>query len=307
MANSGNGPATLVVGSKGMIGGALVKQQRQTGRRVIGADLGENSSDGEYISINLADDLSDWQPPCPVQLVYLCAAVSKLEECRQDPKGSSQINIRSTVKLADILRKQGAFVVFLSSNQVFDGTNLLANPDLPFSPLTEYGRQKAETERLLRQHIESTAIVRLTKVLGPNSIIWSWAASLLAGKPITPFKDMYLAPVPLDTVITVLNLIGNLKLSGIWQISGERDISYADAALWGAKVLGVDSGLLEPVFIAESRLELEANPKNTTLNSDRLPKQLGIVPPSIRWTIERAFKKAQSLLKPSIGKIDHLR
>ncbi|HPO07211.1 MAG TPA: sugar nucleotide-binding protein [bacterium] len=279
----------LVVGSDSMIGGAVMAHLEHALEPVVGTYFLPEGSGKNRTYLDLSRDLSGWRPDRPVQVAYLCSGVTKLEDCRRDPAGSARINVIGTVAVAKALIEQGAFVVFLSSNRVFDGSRPHVEPDSAHCPITEYGRQKAETERILSQWEESVAIVRLTKVLGSNTLFSKWSRSLRAGEIIRPFSDMVLAPVPLATVVSALRLIGDLRRGGVRQVSAERDVSYAEAARWGAEILGVDTNLVQPWSVAEAGLDLEANPEHTTLNVDRLREEFGLVPPSIRHTIERAF------------------
>jgi len=61
------------------------------------------------------------------------------------------------------LQVQGSFVIFLSSNQVFDGTTPYRHSDEAVCPLNEYGRQKAAFENWLLGRSKPAAILRLTK------------------------------------------------------------------------------------------------------------------------------------------------
>ena len=277
----------LVVGAAGMIGGALARSLRSSSEKVVGADLWRDNLGSEKIFLNLSSDPSEWKLPQRIKTAYICAGITKLDDCRKDPVGSSRVNVAGTLNLVETLISKGAFIVFLSSNQVFHGTipNIYAHQ--PQNPINEYGRQKAAVEKVLSQWPEQVAIVRLTKVVGPDSIFSGWAQSLRQGQPIRPFTDMVVSPVPLASVVSILRLIGDQQLGGIWQISGERDVSYCDAAMIGGKIMGVDLNLIRPWTIAEASLNLETNPAHTAMDTERLKQELGLVPPTIYFTLKQ--------------------
>jgi len=281
----------LVVGAAGMIGRALARCLKSSSENVIGADLWRDNLGSEKIFLNLTSDPSEWKLPQSIKTAYICAGITKLEDCRRDPAGSSQVNVAGTLNLVESLISKGAFIVFLSSNQVFDGTIPNVPALQPQNPISEYGRQKAAVEKVLSQWPEQAAIVRLTKVVGPNSIFYRWAQSLVNNQTIRPFTDMVVSPVPLMTVVSILRLVGEHQLGGIWQISGEQDFSYSDAAFLGRKTLGVNLNLIRPRTIAEAGLDLEANPANTTMDTERLRQELGLVPPSVYFTLKQALNE----------------
>ena len=272
-----------------MIGGALAKFLQASSERFILADLWEDEPEKGRIHLNLASAPFEWQLPDGIKTVYICAGITGLEKCRKDPTGTSRINVENTICLAESMMRKGTFVVFLSTSQVFDGSIPTVPAHTPLNPKSEYGRQKAAVETYLNQWPEQAAIVRLTKVVGPDSIFSEWAQSLFKDQPIRPFTDMVVSPIPLMTVISTLRLVGDQRLGGIWQISGDHDICYYDAAMKCGKAFGVDLNLIQPFTTGAAGLRLEVNPANTTMATERLRKELGIASPPILWTLSQAF------------------
>jgi dTDP-4-dehydrorhamnose reductase len=244
----------------------------------------------DCVYLDLTEDDGNWKSRFPISTATICAAITKAQACKDDPAYTAKVNVQGISSLIGNLVAAGAFVIFLSTNQVFDGERPFQLPNAPLSAVTEYGRQKAEVEHRLGQYGDSVAIVRFAKILGPHaSLIPGWVQTLRAGKIIHPFTDMTMAPVPLSCAVTVLTLIGQLRLSGIIQVSGQEDITYAEAAHFGAEALGVDPQLIQPVKAAEQGAYTEPIPTYTTLNVDRLMETTGILPPSVHWTIRTAF------------------
>lgn len=267
---------------------------RSSGMRVVGTTRRPGNVSESTLFLDLSDSVEEWSCPWPVTVAVVCASVTKLDECRRDPERSALVNVCNTSVLIRELVAKNAFVVFLSSSNVFDGSVPYRSPDDPLSPITEYGRQKAEVEQQIRSFGDSVSIVRMSKVLGPEFPLFAvWKQALRKGEAIPPFEDMTLAPIPLRCVISVLSLVCDLRLTGVLQVAGSRDVSYAEAALVGAKALGADPGLVQPVKASESNRFKEPWQKHTTLNVDRLRAKLGIEVPDVEWTIETAFTDPQ--------------
>ncbi|MDE3154742.1 MAG: sugar nucleotide-binding protein [Acidobacteriota bacterium] len=236
----------LVIGGDGLIGRAVVRCARQLGRRVLRTSRRE--SPGGALPLDLGrDDVAAWEPP-PARAAILAAAVGSQERCVHDREGTARVNVEATVTLARKLAAQGTFVVFPSSNLVFDGATPWHRADEAVAPRTEYGRQKAETERQLLDLGASVAVVRLTKVWGPYvPLLADWAVALRRHRPVHPYSDAVVAPVWLDDVTEVLDRIAARRLAGLHQLSGDVDVRYADIARRLAKRLGVDPALVQPV------------------------------------------------------------
>jgi len=279
-----------------MVGAALVQRLRRSGLEVRGTARRRDAVTDTNLFLDLSAVPGSWSPPKPVDVAILCAGVTRLKACKEQPETSRRINVDGIVQIAETLREQGAFIIYLSTNQVFDGTRPLVAPSDSTSPVTEYGRQKAEAEQSLHKAGAVDAIVRLTKVMGPvNALIEGWKRDLLTRRIISPFSDMTMAPVPLSSVLSVLSMIAQERRSGTYHVSGERDITYAEAARIGAEVLGASPELVQPLLSAQADPNSEPSPMNTSLNINLLKATFGITPPEVRWTIETAFTAPQFL------------
>jgi len=281
----------LIVGGDSLIGSALVEHLQRTNVPVIETTRRREAVSEANLYLDLSQDVEDWQCPWPIDVAVVCAGITKLHSCKSNPVETARVNVQGVCTLVKNLVAQNTFVIYLSSNQVFDGSAPYRMPDDPISPMTEYGRQKAETDRQISQWGDSISIVRFTKVLGPKDALFSqWTEALRKGEAIRPFSDMFMAPVPLSCAVSVLKLIMDIRLPGITQVSGGQDISYEKAARYGAKKLQVDSSLIQPISAFQYG-NFDFIPNHTTLNFDRLKCVLGIEPPDVHWTIEMAFLK----------------
>lgn len=289
-------PHYLVVGADSMVGCALVQRMKHARMRVTGTTRRRDTIGGANLFLDLTGATDSWHPPHPVDVAIICAGVTRIQACKDNPMQSAKVNVDGVVNLAKNLQRSGAFVIHLSTNQVFDGSTPFRSTNDPTCPVSEYGRQKAEAECRLRECETSCAIVRFTKILGPQTALFlNWADALRRGEAIQAFSDMTLAPVPLSCVTSVLLLIAAEQLVGTFHVSGERDISYEAAARIGAEVLGADVRLVEPVNTTPASVGGEPVPLHTTLDMDVLKTTLGIVPPDVQWTIEKAFANPELL------------
>lgn len=287
-------PCDLVVGADSLVGGALLRRLKRARTPAVGTTRRSDRSPGA-ISLDLSDDLSDWSPPGEVQVAFLCAGVTRLRACSEQPAVSAKVNVDGILQVARKLHHQGAFVVYLSTNQVFDGLVAFRKERDLVCPTTEYGRQKAEAERQLLEAGVVDTIVRFTKILGADTPLFSdWTAAWHRNEPIKAFADMTFAPVPLSFVTSVLQLFGILRLPGIFHVSGDRDVSYFEAARVGARALGLKDDL---VIEAQGAGEVlgDAVHRHTTLDMENVKTGLGVVPPGVNWTIETALSEPGKL------------
>jgi dTDP-4-dehydrorhamnose reductase len=277
----------LVVGGDGLIGRALVRQLAGEGRAVLASTRRRGVAGPGRPYLELAQDPSDWTPPQPVAAAFLLAAASNQLSCCTDPEISRRINVDHTVALARRLVGQGAFVVFTSTNLVFDGDAPCYPTCASPTPTSEYGRQKAEAEQRLLALGSAVAVVRLTKVLAADiPLIGGWIEALKAGKPVNAFSDLICAPMPVGYVAQALARIGGAGKGGLFHLSGADEVSYVALAQTLAARLGVDRGLVRATTSAEAGIVLQTIPKHSSLDAHAVADAFALPPPSLDAVIE---------------------
>ena len=177
----------LITGGSGFIGSHLVKKLVSLGHKVTVLDLKDPSEKIPSV-IDVRGDvrkMADLKRLVPLQdvVVHLAAQVS-VPECEQDPVGSEETNVASTVFLLDLIRNenekrdpnQKIRIVFSSSSAVYGD---LGNSGHPISeiqpnlkPLSVYGGQKLASEERIRYYAENCGvpgvIFRFFNVYGPG-------------------------------------------------------------------------------------------------------------------------------------------
>lgn len=260
----------LIVGGGSRLGRALAAVARGAGVRVTATTRHPGAAGPGTPLLDLAGDVGGFRPPADADAAVLCAAVTDLRHCAADPALARRVNHGGITAVAAACRDAGIFTVFPSTNLVFDGTRPLRRTDEAPSPLTPYGRLKAETEAALLA-AGGAAVLRLTKVLDPTlPLLAGWAAALRAGQPVRAFHDMVLAPVGPDHAASALLALAGARRAGVAHLSGERDLSYHALAGVLAARLGVPAGLVEAAARWDAGIAGDAAPAHTTLFMDGL-------------------------------------
>ena len=285
----------LIIGGDGLIGSALTNFLKNSAEEVLSTTRHKSTRD-DAIYLDLADEASNWGTLNNIgsfDAVIFCAGITEFDKCEKNKILTRKVNVENVIKLASILDRNCKHFVYLSSNAVFDGSNKYPSHNDIQSPINEYGRQKAEVENLLlKLYPSSITILRLTKVLGSrNPLFENWSHALKSGDKIQAFSDMYIAPIPLFFVLSVIRNIIHRNLLGILHLSGDQDVPYADIAFKAVRLLGASKKQVIPILARESNLFESVNriSTRTALDISRLNCELGLMPPSSIWTIEQFF------------------
>jgi dTDP-4-dehydrorhamnose reductase len=281
----------LIVGGDSEIGAAACRAMKAQGLSVAATTRRRERVAPDRPFLDLAAPLGDWAPPPGTKAVCLCAAIARLSACADDPEGSVHVNVVQTLALVQKLLERGIAVVFLSTNQVFDGRTPQERAEAPHSPVSEYGRQKARAEAALLRQMENgapVAILRLAKVVSDTMpLIGGWIKDLAAARPIRVFNDLALAPTPTDLVCTAIAALLQDRARGVFQLTGPRDVTYADIGGFLAAYLGADQKLVNQTSARAAGLPEGATPLHTTLDSSLLRVHYGLEAPDVWNVVER--------------------
>ena len=288
----------FIVGGDGVIGSALFSCLDKTiGGVTVSTRRRDRVSSGKRY-LDLASERQDWGLSKPAGTIVICAGITSLEQCELDKNLSRKVNVEAAVEIAEWGMRNGSHVIYLSTNQVFDGSSPYPETDSPACAVSEYGRQKAEAERriLSLSGKGEVCILRLTKVLHEKyNLFVNWARKLVNNEPISAFNDMSLSPIPLASVITTILVLAQNRAKGIWHLSGERNITYLEAALIPAEKVGASAALVKSTSAIDGGLNKQ--PSYNSLGLERIKTEFGIVPPDVRWTVECVALQ----IKPSLA------
>lgn len=269
----------LIVGADSIIGNALSNALETSGLVVFSTTRRkQNAGSQRKFFLDLADPHANDFPKhfldnCRGGTAFILAAETSNAACADNPRHSHSVNVLGTEFIGRTLIESGMKVVFLSTNLVFDGSLPHRNADDLPCPQTEYGKQKAEAEKALLSLSSETVIVRMAKIFHKDHVLLkSWVESLRKDQKIYPFADMVVAPVSLNHVVSVLTDLIDAQVSGILQVSGPEDLTYADIARCLAMRLGAAMELVQPV---NSNGQQGILPTFTTLDTSRVEEVLG--------------------------------
>jgi len=273
----------LIVGANSEIGLETARLLRAEGRKTVTTTRRPSEARADQIQLDFELPIGNFKIPEQVTAACIFVAVARLAACEDDPSGSARINIERTIALIDLLVGRGVYTLFLSTNQVFNGDEPHVPTDAPASPVSEYGRQKAETERALLSRMAAGApigVLRLAKVVSPGMrLLAGWTQELAEGRSIRAFTDMTMAPTPVDMVAKSIAHMMEDRLPIVAQLTGPRDVAYVDVGRFLAKRIGADPRLVEPVSAIENGMPIGSTPRYTTLDSSYFAERYGLTVP----------------------------
>jgi dTDP-4-dehydrorhamnose reductase len=193
----------------------------------------------------------------------------------RDPENVSAI-VPAARALAAAARDSGARLIHVSTDLVFDGEHAPYADEARPDPITDYGRAKAEAERIVAEWYPPALVVR-------PSLIWSldpldrqtgWLVDgARRGARVTLFADEYRCPVHvLDLCAALLELAARPDVSGPMNLVGPQSLSRWDFGLKLLAALRLPRGPnVLPGAVKESGL---VRARNLTLTAERAQRLL---------------------------------
>ena len=152
----------------------------------LGRQLHQTFATHELLPLDLpCDDITD---PGVVeciagfapQLIVHAAAFTDVDGAEKDPELAYRVNAIGTQNMALAAQRTGAALMYVSSNEVFDGSRreVYREWDVP-NPMSTYARSKAAGEHIVRDLLGQFYIVRVAWLFGPGGN--NFITKILAG------------------------------------------------------------------------------------------------------------------------------
>lgn len=103
-----------------------------------------------------------------VDLVFHTAANANTAACESDPVTTSLVNHDSAIAVARACKAKGRRMLFISTEQVFNGLSVPGPFDESTRPccVTRYGEHKAEVDRWMEREMDNYVTIRLSWMFG---------------------------------------------------------------------------------------------------------------------------------------------
>jgi len=157
-----------VTGASGLLGRQVIKELESNSKwQVRGLCVSRIS--GNLVRCDLTESgqietqFSEFQP----DVVIHCAAERRPDVVFKQPEIAHALNIDVTSNLATACNKHNAWMIFFSTDYVFDGCSPPYSPDAETRPLSAYGEQKVAGEKNVAETCPNSTVLRIPLLFGP--------------------------------------------------------------------------------------------------------------------------------------------
>lgn len=262
----------LVIGSSGQLGKTLVSSNKE-GFDIIGAQRKVLSKEGNFFELDIREQgaiellISDTYP----DVVINAAAMTDVDACERDPWTAVAVNSTAPRIIAKACKKNGARMIQVSTDYVFDGKEGMYSENATPSPIQEYGRTKLEGERSAMDVLGMDLTVIRTSVVfsdfTKNFVSWVME-SLVRNESLTIVNDQFVTPTSTDFLSdSIFELILKDK-RGIWNVCSSDRLSRYEMAKTVADITGKKDSKILPISIDDLGWYAE-RPRDSSLDCEK--------------------------------------
>lgn len=278
----------LITGCNGQLGNEMqllekVNQQHQYfNTDVAQLDITNPEAIEEFVNNNAID------------IIVNCAAFTAVDKAESSQELCHLLNAKAPEYLAAAVAKRGGYLVQVSTDYVFDGTNHTPyTEDEATCPNSVYGSTKLEGEKLAMAACANTMIIRtawLYSTFGNNFV--KTMIRLGQEKPeLGVIFDQIGTPTYAgDLAAAIMAAINNGIVPGIYHFSNEGVISWYDFTKAIHRIAGITSCHVKPLHTTEYPTPA-ARPHYSVLDKTKIKQTYGIEIPYWEESLEKCVAK----------------
>ena len=284
----------LITGASGLYGSKLAELATRKGYVVFSGYSQDQPSHGVALKFDVSnrEQVDGAFEKASPEVVVHAATLTDVDKCETNKELAWKINVDGTRNVAQAARKHQAFLVYVSTDYVFDGAKgLYKETDAP-NPINYYGLTKLKAEELVASVVGEYCIARPSVIYGAspaagkvNFVLWL-LSKLRKNEQARIVTDQWISPT-LNTSLADMTLeVAERKLTGIYHLSGVTRISRYEFTEKIAETFNLDPDLIVPSTSAEMAWAAK-RPRDSSLDTSKAQQMLRNKPLQIHEALEQ--------------------
>ncbi|MBE2183170.1 MAG: dTDP-4-dehydrorhamnose reductase [Anaerolineae bacterium] len=237
----------LITGARGRLGSALIAQLANNNHTITGIDIQELDVTDFAATLSLVKEIAP-------ELVIHSAAWTDVDGCAKEPDRAIIQNGFGAGHIAQAAESVNARVIYISSNEVFDGRQNLPYREYDLTnPINPYGYSKWVGEKMVREATPRYQIVRTSWLFahGGKNFIQSILNAANEGKPLKVVTDEVANPTYNDDLAAALVRLIETERFGIYHLVNQGYCSRYDFARFILDHTGYNGVEIQPISLSD--------------------------------------------------------
>lgn len=235
-----------------------------------------------------------------IQIIVNCAAYTAVDKAEDDKTKCAEVNYRAPCHLAEAAEKNGASLIQISTDYVFDGTSCVPyKEDDDTNPLSIYGYTKEIMEEDITALCKNTVVIRtswLYSEYGNNFV----KTMLKLGKEKDSLTVVWDQVGTLtyagDLANAIYSIIDNGIIPGIYHYSNEGVCSWYDFTKAIHMFAGITTCDVQPIPSSDYPTKAH-RPSYSVLDKTKIKKTYSLKIPYWMDSLDKCIRKLENIIR----------
>ena len=229
-----------------------------------------------------------------IEVIVNCAAYTAVDKAEDNPELCDKLNHIAPCYLAEAAQAQGASLIQISTDYVFDGTAYKPyTEDQPTCPQSVYGRTKADCERDIMRICPQTMIIRTAWLYSPfgNNFVKTMIRLGRERTQLGVVSDQIGTPTLASDLASAIYVAINQGIKpGIFHYTNEGVCSWYDFALAIFRLAGITNCAVRPLHTEEYPAKA-TRPHFSVLDKTKIKQTYGMKIPHWEESLQVCLKE----------------
>ncbi len=230
------------------------------------------------------------------------AALTDVDRCERERDLANAVNYEATKAIAKCANDLSAFLVYVSTDYVFDGKRGMYKEEDEPRPINFYGYTKFKGEQAVKELLSDYLIARASVIYGStpssgkaNFALWVLNA-LKEGKPVSVALDQFVSPTLNTNLAEMIMECLERRLTGTIHLAGASRLSRLDFASELCREWSLNPSLINPVEM--NKINWHApRPRDSSLDVTKATSILKNVPATVTHSLHTLKEELDADIK----------
>ena len=279
----------FITGGSGLLGHRIAELALEKSYEVYSGYCHNHPFAGKAIKIDLSNPVSIFEAIKEVKpdVIMHTAALTDVDRCEKDKELAFRINVEGTKAVAEAARKLNSFLIYVSTDYVFDGSKGMYREEDETNPVNYYGYTKLLGEQYCKDFcIARTCVIYGTKPASGKINFVLWLIDKLKSKEkVRIVTDQYITPTLNTNLAKMMLEVAGKELKGIFHLAGATRVSRFEFAEAIADAFDLDKSLIIPSKMEEINW-IAKRPKDSSLDTSKAASMLDEKPYELRKALK---------------------
>ena len=268
------------------------------GIEVYASDVQQMPVAGTFVKMDVSNKemVNEVFKQAKPDVVVHAATLTDVDKCELNKELATKINVDGTRNITQAAKAVGSFLIYISTDYVFNGEKGMYREDDEPDPIQHYGLTKLQAEQVVKGVCDEYFIARPSVIYGAtpaagkvNFALWL-IETLRRGEHVKIVTDQYNTPTLNSNLAEMTLEVAQRRLTGTFHLCGATRVSRFEFAQQIADAFGLNKNLIDPVNSSQFKWPAK-RPMDSSLDTTKAQKTLKHKPMEMHEALKQLKKE----------------